>query len=137
MAGKIARFMREKDKMAVWLNIELLKVRIGYARIGMIIREDMLNAVDVCQGGAIFSFADFAFAVASNSHGKIALAVSANINFTNPAFAGDRLIAEAEELSRTKRTGSYQIKVTREGDQKLIALFNGNVFVKEESVKVE
>ena len=137
MVGKIARFMREKDKMAVWLNIELLKVRIGYARIGMIIREDMLNAVDVCQGGAIFSFADFAFAVASNSHGKIALAVSANINFTNPAFAGDRLIAEAEELSRTKRTGSYQIKVTREGDQKLIALFNGNVFVKEESVKVE
>ncbi len=135
MVHKIARFMRENDKVAVWLNIELLEANIGYARIGMIIREDMLNAADVCQGGAIFSFADFAFAVASNSHGKLALATSANISFTNPAFAGDRLIAEAKELNRTKRTGFYQINVTREADQKLIALFHGHVFVKEENIK--
>jgi acyl-CoA thioesterase len=137
MVEKIARFMRENDKMAVWLNVELLEVNAGYAKVGMVIREDMLNAADVCQGGALFSFADFAFALASNSHGKLALAISANISFTNPAFLGDRLIAEAQELQRTKRTGFYQIKVVREADQKLIAFFSGHVFVKEESMKIK
>lgn len=137
MIEKIARFMREHDKMAVWLNIELIEVSVGYAKVGMVIRNDMLNAAGVCQGGAIFSFADFAFAVASNSHGKLALAISANISFTNPAFLGDRLIAEAHELHRTKRIGFYQIKVTRNSDQKPIAFFSGHVFIKEESMKIK
>lgn len=134
MVEEIARFMRKNDKVAAWLDIEILKVTAGYARMGMTVREDMLNAVGVCQGGALFSFADFAFAVASNSHGKTALAVSATINFANPAFAGDRLLAEATEMNRTKKTGLYQVTVIRESDQKLIALFNGHVFVKEEKI---
>ena len=135
MVEKIARFMRANDKVAVWLNIDVLSAKIGYAKMGMTIRADMLNAADICQGGALFSFADFAFAVASNSRGTLALATSADIHFTNPAFLGDRLIAEAQELQRTKRTGFYQITVTRESDGKLIALFSGNVFIKEERIK--
>jgi acyl-CoA thioesterase len=45
----------------------------------MKINETHLNAVGVVQGGAIFTLADFAFAVASNSRGKIALAINAEI----------------------------------------------------------
>ena len=127
--------MRENDKVAVWLNIDVLGIKIGHAKMGMTVRADMLNAAGICQGGALFSFADFAFAVASNSHGTLALATSAGIHFANPAFAGDRLIAEAQELQRSKRTGFYQITVTREADGMLIALFSGNVFVKEERIK--
>ena len=137
MVEKIARFMRDNDKVAVWLNIDVLSVKTGYAKMGMTVRADMLNAAGICQGGALFSFADFAFAVASNSHGTLALATSADIHFTNPALPDDRLIAEAQELQRSKRTGFYQITVTREADGKLIALFGGNVFVKEERIKTE
>lgn len=137
MVGDIAAYMRKNDKMAMWLDVNLLRVDPGYAKISMKVREDMLNAVNICQGGAIFSLADFSFAVASNSHGKVALATSANINFVNPAYSGDILIAEAKELNRTKRTGLYQIIVTRESDKKLIAIFTGQVFVKDKSIKIE
>ena len=107
MVEKIAKFMLENDKVAVWLNVELIEVKKSYAKIAMVVREDMLNAAGICQGGAIFSLADFAFALASNSYGKVALATSANINFANPAFKGERLIAKAKELNRTRRNGLH------------------------------
>ncbi len=135
MAEEIARYMREHDRMAAWLHVEMLGVKPGYAKIGMTVREDMLNAAGVCQGGALFSFADFAFAVASNSHGPLALALSGTINFIRPACSGDRLVAEAEELQRSKKTGFYRVTVTRETDSKLMALFSGNVFVKDEPIR--
>jgi acyl-CoA thioesterase len=134
MMGKIAKFMLENDKVAVWLNVELIEVKEGYAKIAMIVREDMLNAAGICQGGAIFSFADFAFALASNSYGKIALAVSANINFANPAFKDEKLIAEAKELNKTRRTGLYQIEVRKEENNQLVSLFTGQVFIKDKEI---
>ncbi len=134
MEEEIARYLRERDKVAAWLDVEVLGVKPGSAKIGMTVRADMLNAAGVCQGGALFSFADFAFAVASNSRGPLALAISGNISFIHPAHAGDRLIAEAEELQRTKRIGLYRIAITREPDQMLIASFTGHVFVKEDHV---
>ena len=134
MVEKIAKFMLENDKVAVWLNVELIEVKKSYAKIAMVVREDMLNAAGICQGGAIFSLADFAFALASNSYGKVALATSANINFANPAFKGERLIAEAKELNRTRRTGLYQIEVRKEENNQLVALFTGQVFIKDKEI---
>lgn len=134
MVEKTAKYMLENDRVAVWLNVELIEVRKGYAKIAMTVRDDMLNAAGICQGGAIFSFADFAFALASNSYEKLSLATAANINFANPAFREDRLLAEAQELNRTRKTGLYQITVRRKSDNKLIALFTGQVFVTEKEI---
>ena len=136
MVEKIANFMLKNDKVAVWLNVKLIEVREGYAKIEMTVREDMLNAAGVCQGGAIFSFADFAFALASNSYGKVALATNANINFANPAFKGEKLTAEAVEMNRTRRTGLYRIEVRKENGQ-LVALFTGQVFIKDRELLTE
>jgi acyl-CoA thioesterase len=122
--------MLENDKVAVWLNVELLEVRKGFARMKMVVREDMLNAAGVCQGGAIFSFADFAFAVASNVYGKVALATGASISFANPAFEGEELVATATEKNRTRRTGLYEVEVKKSTGE-LVALFVGQVFVKD------
>jgi acyl-CoA thioesterase len=131
---KIAKFMRKKDKVAVWLNVDLIEVDLGYALIGMKVREDMLNAAKVCQGGAIFSFADFAFAIASNSHGKLALAISSTIYFSSSAKEGEYLYAEAKELSLTKRIGLYEVKVFEKESKRLIAHFTGQVYRKEETL---
>ena len=126
-AWQIAEFMRENDKVAAWLGVEILEVRPGYARMAMSVREDMLNAAGVCQGGATFAFADFAFAVAANSHGRVALAVSAQIYYPAAARLGDRLVAEAQEVNLTEKTGLYEITVRREGDHALVAFFIGQV----------
>lgn len=129
---EIAKFMRQHDKVAVWLDVELIEVDEGYALIGMKVREDMLNAAGICQGGAIFSFADFAFAIASNSHGKLALAISSNIYFISPVKKDEYLFAEAKELNLTKRTGLYEVKVFERETARLVALFTGQVYRKDE-----
>lgn len=129
---EIAKFMRERDKVAVWLEVDLIEVDEGYALIGMKVREDMLNAAGICQGGAIFSLADFAFAIASNSHGKLALAISSNIYFISPVKKDEYLFAEAKELNLTKRTGLYEVKVFERETARLVAVFTGQVYRKEE-----
>ena len=125
-AEKIARYMREHDRVAVWLGVEVLEVRPGYARMAMTVREDMLNAAGVCQGGVTFSLADFAFVVAANSHGRLALAVSAQIYYPAAARLGERLVAEAREVYRTEKTGLYEVSVSKE-DGTLVAFFTGQV----------
>jgi len=127
---EIAEFMQKNDKVAVWLGVKILEVEKGRAKISIKVREDMLNAAGICQGGVIFSLADFAFALASNSHGRIALAISANIYFVSPALPGDELIAEAKEVSVSKRLGVYEVLVYKE--DKIVAKFTGQVYRKDE-----
>ena len=59
--------------------------------------------------------ADSAFAFACNSHNERAVAAQCNISFIRPGKLGDRLIATAREISRTGRSGIYDIRVTVEG----------------------
>lgn len=136
MNEKVVQFMRYNDKVAVWLDIKVLEARIGYSRISMIVREDMLNAVNICQGGAIFSFADFAFALASNSHGKIAVGISANINYSNPALLGEELIAECSEVCKSRKLGLYDVKIYKDDNRRLVASFTGQVYIKEDKFEV-
>lgn len=124
--------MLKNDRVASWLRIKLLDFETGYSRIKIIVRDDMLNAAGICQGGVIFSLADFSFALASNSHGKLALAVNANIDFLNPAFRGDELTAEAIEVSRSRRIGIYRVEVEKQ-DATVVALFTGQAFIKDKT----
>jgi acyl-CoA thioesterase len=130
----IIKFIEENDRIKSLFNIEIVHAEIGSVITKMVVQERMLNAANICHGGALFSFADYTFALISNIYGNIALAISANINFTNPAYLGDILIATGEELNRTKSTGLYKIKIERENDKKLIAFFTGEVFVKKEKI---
>lgn len=132
--NKVIEFIETNDRIRSLFNIEIIQVEVGNVKTKMVVQENMLNAAKICHGGALFSFADYTFALISNIYGNIALAISANINFTNPAYLGDTLIATAKELNRTKSTGLYEIKIERETDKKLIALFTGEVFVKKEKI---
>ena len=64
----------QRDRFAALAGIELLEVSPGYAKVKMPIDERHLNGVSCVHGGAIFTLADFALAVASNSHGTVAVA---------------------------------------------------------------
>ena len=84
-------------------------------------------------GGAIFSLADSAFGLASNSHGPIASGIAAHITYQAAVAAGDTLVARASEAQRSRRIGVYRIDVVREevdGGETAVSSFTGTVYVK-------
>ncbi len=126
-AREVARAMYARDRAAQELGVELLEVAHGYARMAMRVRENMLNGHAICHGGYIFALADTAFAYACNADNRVTLALSCHVSFTAPAAAGDRLVAEAEEIAAGGRTGVYDVTVRRE-DGTLIAVFRGQAY---------
>lgn len=130
---EIGRWMVEHDRFARSLGVELEEAREGYARAALTVRGDMLNAVGLTQGGVAFTLADFAFAVASNSHGTTAVSLNAGINYPAPSYEGDRLVATAHEQNKTGRTGLYTVDV-RNSEGALAALFTGTVYRRSDSV---
>jgi acyl-CoA thioesterase len=112
------------DRIAKIFGIKLEEYREGYARTSMIIREDFLNAYNIAHGAAIYALADVSFAIACNSHGIKAIALSMNINYRRPVTIGKKVIAEAEEVSKGRTTALYNIKVIDE-EGKIIALAIG------------
>jgi acyl-CoA thioesterase len=102
----------------------------GEARLEVQLRPEHLNNWGSAHGGFLFSLADSAFALASNSHGPLAVALSAHIEFLKPSRVGDTLVATAIEINRTHRTAVYRIEI--HCDATLVAVFTGTVFRKSE-----
>lgn len=126
-AARIGAWMARDDRLARLLGMELTAVSPGACEVRLVVRDDLLNAVGLTHGGATYALADFAFAVASNSHGEVAVALSAQMSYPAASRVGDTLIATATELSRGTRTGLYSIEV-RTATGKLVGLFTGTVF---------
>ena len=127
----IQRFLRN-DKFAERSNIELLSVSPGQARAKMTLYPHHLNGYGSVQGGAIFTLADLAFAAASNSHGTVAVAINVSITFMKAGKTGT-LWAEAGELSRNHKLGSYTVEV-KDDEGELVALFQGLAYRKSEKI---
>ncbi len=121
-----------KDRYAALTGVEIVEARIGYCKASMVIEDKHMNAANVVQGGAIFTLADLAFAVASNSHGQLALAINVNISFLKAASKGT-LYAVATETTEPGKLGAYDVMVTdKEGE--IIARFNGMVYRKNKQI---
>lgn len=118
----------EKDKFTAFVGIKLIEVKPGYAIANMEINDKHLNAVNIVQGGVIFTLADFAFAAASNSHGQLSLGINANISyFRSPK--GKTLTAEAKEIFVNNKIASYNVEIFDE-DKDIVASFTGMVYRK-------
>ncbi len=106
-----AREYFAEDKFAMkTAGIAIDEAREDYARCSMKIDERHLNAAGVVMGGAIFTLADFAFAVASNSGRSSTVSMTSNINYLSPAH-GPLLTAEASCVKSGRRTCTYVIDV--------------------------
>ena len=119
----------ENDRFAKQIGIELVEVSKGRAKAKMKITDIHLNAVNTVHGGAIFSLADYAFAIAANTHGNISVALNVNISFLKAVSKGT-LFAEAEEVSINPKIATYNIRVLNEHNE-LIATFQGMAYRKE------
>lgn len=111
------------DAASRGLGIELLEHGQGTAVLRMTVTPAMVNGHGTAHGGFLFLFADTAFACACNSHGPTTVAAAADIDFVAPAHEGDVLVATAQERTRFRRSGIYDVTVTR-GDE-VVAEFRG------------
>jgi acyl-CoA thioesterase len=118
------------DRFASQVGITLVDIRPGSARAQMTIEEQHLNGVGTVQGGAVFTLADFAFAGAANSHGRVAVGIDASISFVKAVSSGV-LTAEAVEEAVSERISTCLVRVTDESGD-LVALFKGTAYRKRE-----
>jgi len=128
----LARFFG-RDRFAAGAGIRLVEVGSGRAVARMRVRPEHLNGVDVVQGGAIFTLADFAFAVACNTAGPVALAIDVSISFLAATSRGT-LTATAVEAFRSSKLSRVEVEV-RDGRGTRVALFHGTAYVTRDSLE--
>ena len=129
---RIKKFFAERDRFAKYCGMEIIDASSGGSRVRMPIREHHLNGMNTVHGGAIFSLADFAFALACNSHGIVSVAVNTSITFVKAAVKGT-LTAVAEENSVNPKLGSYTVRITDDAGD-LVAIFQGLAYRKKETL---
>ena len=123
-ADLAARTMWASDSASRALGMELVAVGPGTATLAMTVTDTMTNGHDTAHGGYIFTLADSAFAFACNSYGLVTVAAHCSVTFIRPGRRGDRLVAEAREVSRSGRSGIYDVRVSVGGVA--IAEFRGH-----------
>jgi acyl-CoA thioesterase len=105
-----ARKIVAEDHFAYTSGVVLIDADQDYAVCSMRLEERHYNAGGAVQGGAIFTLADTAFAVACNSRENLTVAINNNISFLK-STRGDTLIATARLVSASKRVCTYDIEV--------------------------
>ena len=121
--------LNKNDRFAAVNGMQLTEIREGYARAEMTVDKNHLNGGNVCQGGALFTLADLAFAAVTNSHGLLTFGIQSSITFSQSAFEGDTLYAEAIETINHYKIPYCEVKIYNQ-HQQLIAVFTGMAYRK-------
>jgi len=121
------------DNLAAHLGMKVEELAPGHAVVTMPITDMHKNGLASVHGGVLFSLGDFCLAVASNAHGRVAVAVNASISFFQPAFSGV-LTATARETHLGERIAGYTIDITDESGA-LIAVMQGMVYRKKDTIE--
>lgn len=103
----------ENDRFATENGAVIEAIREGYARCSLKLDSRHRNALGAVMGGASFTLADFAFAVAANWERPGVVSLCSNITYLGVA-KGEILIAEAVRVKEGRTTGYYRIDVTDE-----------------------
>ncbi len=114
------------DPFMIALGLQAEVPAPGQARVWGTIRPEFLNSWGSAHGGFLYSVADAAFALASNSHGILAVALAAHIEYLRPSQAGAAVEALATEVHLGRGTAVYRVEVRSGAD--LLAIFTGTVY---------
>ena len=108
----------KEDRYATLSGCEITDITEDTVTIELKIRPELLNANHVVMGGAIYTLADFAAAVASNIDGVGSVGVESSIRFY-AASKGSKLIAVCETDRKGQRLGHYTVTVTDDLGKKI------------------
>ena len=124
-----------QDHFANYAGVEILEIKEGYAKARMLVTDRHLNAGGVCQGGALFTLADLAFAAVANSRDRLTLSLNATITFLRPALPG-YVYAEAVEIFNHGRVPFIEVRIFDEKTE-LVAVFTSSGYRKKETIGMD
>ena len=125
-----ARAVFGKDRFAAETGCVIEAAEIGYARCSLTLETRHRNALGAPMGGAVFTLADYAFAVASNFDRDVYVSTSADVHFL-AASRGMTLLAEAREIRCGRRTCLFAVTVTDELGTQVAYLTIAGMLVRE------
>jgi phenylacetic acid degradation protein PaaD len=126
-AARVAGLLAS-DQYASGLGIRLVDVGESRITIDMAVVESMTNFHGGLHGGALFSLADCAFSLYSNSYGDPAVAIETHMVFSAAVNPGEVLSAVVEEVNRGRSLATYRVLIHR-ADGKLAGHFTGTVLL--------
>lgn len=133
LATQVYEKMMSTDYCSQWMGISPVVLEEGHCIIKMQVKKDMLNGFGILHGGIAYTFADSAFAFASNSYGRIAVSINGAMSFAKSAKEGDVLLAEAKVLNITHKTADFDVNVSNE-EGEVYYRFRGTVYRKSQNV---
>ena len=116
--------MYMEDGFSQWLGIEKITAELGYCKLKMQVRPEMLNGFGVAHGGIAYSLADSAFAFCCNSYNRISLSVETSITHSKAIRDKDILTAEARLVTQSQKIGTYEVIVKNQEDA-IVGVFKG------------
>ena len=106
-------------------GISIEEIGEHYARCSMPVTPQHRNAAGAVMGGAIFTLADFAFAVAANVGGVLTVTTTASVCFVGTC-KGDTLYAETRLVKDGRRSCFFEVTVSDElGNLVAVVTSNG------------
>jgi len=111
-------------------GIEIVEVRDNYVKTKLVVEPKHMNAHGIMHGGALFTLADFTFAVAINAEKPgTTVAIECHISFLKPVTDGI-LFAESQLISESRSLKAHDVTITNaQGD--IVAKFHGRGFVRQ------
>jgi acyl-CoA thioesterase len=109
------------------MDIRLVSSGEGRAVLEMEITELLTNNKGTCHGGALFTLADTAFGVAAHYGGPV-VTVGSDLQFIRPGRPGDIVRASALQISRTRRTGLFQLSISISISEKAAGVIAAGLF---------
>ncbi|MCQ2082327.1 MAG: PaaI family thioesterase [Lachnospiraceae bacterium] len=106
--ARIKNFFKDDIFATETTGIDIVEVGEGYAKCSMALSKKHFNAANGIMGGAIYTLADFSFAVATNASDVRTVTSSGHIQYLS-GVKGDTLISEARMLKDGKRVCFYEI----------------------------
>jgi len=111
----------KREPFAQTMKLELVALEEGFSAVEMTYEpETMDNIFNRAHGGAIFSLIDEAFETVCQTCGAVTVALNVSVTYVASPKGRARLRAEAREITSTKQTASYDIRVSDQ-DGRLIA----------------
>lgn len=112
-----------KDAFAKMAGFSVLQAEPGLAKVRMPVAPHILNGHGFVHGGALFTLADYASAVASNMYGAPTVALNGSISFLSSVRKG-HLTAVARTIKAGRRVKFQTVDIYDE-DETLVASFQG------------
>jgi acyl-CoA thioesterase len=111
----------KQEPFAQMMKMKLMELEEGFSAVEMTYEPEIMdNIFSRAHGGAIFSLIDEAFETVCQTCGVVTVALNVSVTYVASPKGRGRLRAEAREISSTKQTASYDIKISDQ-DGRLIA----------------